>query len=333
MVGMPKRFRMVLLSLLAISMLVVLAGCGAGSAKESKQVIIYTNADEEAVAAMEAALKAAGYEGQYQFQSMGTSELGGKLMAEGDKIEADLVTMSSYFLDSSQSQYKMYKDLTFETGAMDSYPSYYTPILANTGSIFVNTEVLKQKGLQAPQSIKDLTKPQYKDLVSIPNILDSSTAWLLIQAIISAYGPEEGKIVLHDLIANAGQHIEKSGSGPIKKVEAGEVAAGFGLRHQAVRAHEKGAPIDYIDPIEGNYSLTESIAVINKNNEVTDLAMKMAETISKDARKDLITNYPVALYKGESTDAVNKPAKPMKFDQPLTVELLKEHQQFFKDAK
>ena len=38
------------------------------------------------------------------------------------------------------------------------------------------------------------------------------------------------------IIANTGPHLESSGSGPIKKVQAGEVAAGFGLRYQAVMA-------------------------------------------------------------------------------------------------
>ena len=38
------------------------------------QVIIYSNADDEAVAAMKDALDENGYEGQYTFQSFGTSE-------------------------------------------------------------------------------------------------------------------------------------------------------------------------------------------------------------------------------------------------------------------
>ncbi|CAM3329362.1 MULTISPECIES: extracellular solute-binding protein [Paenibacillus] len=330
---MMKTLKGMLLSLFAISMVFALAGCGSGTSGEAKKVVIYTNGDEEAVAAMEASLKNAGYDGQYIMQSMGTSELGGKLMAEGSDIEADLVTMSSYFIESSQTKHSMFKDLTFETGAIDSYPAYYTPILANTGAIFVNTEVLKEKGLPMPTSITELTKPEYKGLVSIPNIMDSSTGWLLVQAIINQYGQEAGQRVLRDLIANVGPHLESSGSGPIKKVQAGEAAAGFGLRHQAVAAKASGAPIDYIDPMEGNFSLTESIAVVNKENGNTDLAMKMAETIIKDARKDLIVNYPVALYKGETVDEANKPAHAMTFEKPLTVELLEEHQQFFNGSK
>ena len=44
-----------------------------------------------------------------------------------------------------------------------------------------------------PTSIKDLTKPEFKGLVSIPNIMDSSTGWLLIQAIISNMAKKKGK--------------------------------------------------------------------------------------------------------------------------------------------
>ncbi len=155
-------------------------------------MVIYTNGDEEATAAMETSLKDAGYEGKYVLQSLGTSELGGKLLAEGDDIEADVVTMSSYFIERTGSALHV-QGPVIQYKSLGKKPAYYTPILANTGSIFVNTEVLKQKGLPMPTSIKDLTKPEYKGFVSIPNILDSSTGWLLVQAIISQYGDAEGQ--------------------------------------------------------------------------------------------------------------------------------------------
>lgn len=328
---MKRVLKTITVCLMAFSMLVGLVGCGN---KAAQKVIIYTNADDEAVKAFESSLNSAGYEGKYVLQSLGTSELGGKLLAEGDKIEANLITMSSYFIDSAQQKHNMFENLSFETKALDKYPAYYTPILANTGAIFVNTNVIKEKGLAMPKSIKDLTQDQYKGLVSIPNIMNSSTAWLLIQSIISEYGQEEGKAVLQKLIQNCGPHIETSGSGPIKKVRVGEVAAGFGLRHQAVADKLSGKPIEYIDPAEGNYSLTESVAVVKKKDTATTkLAMEMAKVIATDARKELIKYYPVALYEGENVNDINKPANSKKFDKPLTVELLQEHQEFFKSAK
>ena len=120
----------------------VLTGCGGGSA--SDEVILYTNADDEAIEAMKSTLDENGYSGQYIVQSFGTSELGGKLLAEGTNIEADLVTMSSFYLDSAQEQQSMFKDLTFETNAMDEYPSFYTPITAQEGAILLNTEMMAE---------------------------------------------------------------------------------------------------------------------------------------------------------------------------------------------
>ena len=316
-------------------MLVGFSGCSSTTTTaKAQKVVIYTNADDEAVTAMQTSLKNAGYEGKYVLKSFGTSELGGKIMAEGDKIEANLITISSYYFDSSQKKYNMYEDLNFTTNSIEKYPSFYTPILANTGSIFVNTQVIKDKGLTMPTSIKDLSKDEYKGLISIPNIKSSSTAWLLVQAIISQYGQIEGKAILHKIIVNCGPNLEASGSGPIKKVRVGEVAVGFGLRHQAVADKIAGKPMDYVDPIEGNYSLTESIAVVKKSDtKTTKLAQDMAKIIITKARAELIKTYPVALYKGETITDLNKPSHSKKFAEPLTVELLQKHIDFFNAAK
>lgn len=328
---MSKRLKKSVLLAMLTALIAILAACSA-SGKENEKVVLYSNGDEEAVAAMESSLDEAGYEGEYVIQSLGTSELGGKLLAEGAKMEADLVTMSSYFVESAQEQSDMFSNITVESEPLKNHPSYYAPLISNTGAIFVNTKMLEEKGLKIPMSIKDLTQPEFKGLVSIPDLNHSSTGWLLVQAIISEYGETEGKAVLSKLIENVGPHLERSGSGSIKKVKAGEAAVGFGLRHQAIQAKESGLPIDYVDPEEGNFSLTESIAVVDKDSKKTDLAMEMARVIVKDAREELIKYYPVPLYKDETVGGENIPSHPKEFSEPLTVELLKQHQDFFNAA-
>lgn len=318
--------------LLVSSMLCASLLTGCTSSKE--QVVIYSNADDEAVIAMKNALDKNGYEGQYLFQTFGTSELGGKLLAEGNAIEADLVTMSSFYLDSAQEQKNMFVDLDFDTKALSEYPSYYTPITSQEGAIIVNTEELKANNLETPTCIKDLAKPEYKNMISVTDINSSSTAWLLIQALVSEYGEEGAKEVLKGIYENAGAHIEDSGSGPIKKVRAGEVAIGFGLRHQAVRDKNDGLPIDFVDPAEGNFSLTESVAVINKKgSERQKLAMKMAQCIIENGRKELLETYPNPLYQGETSDSANKSMYPKTFSEKLTAELLKKHQKLSEECK
>lgn len=309
---------------------VSLTGCG-GSSED--QVIIYSNADDEAVEAMKNALDSNGYEGQYMFQIFGTSELGGKLLAEGKDIEADLVTMSTFYTESAQEQNSMFLDLDFDVDTIDEFPAYCAPITSQEGTIIVNTEMLEEHDLPMPESLKDLADPVYKGYVSVTDIASSSTAWLLIQALVSEYGQDGAKEVLTGIYENAGDHIEDSGSAPLKKVRAGEVAVGFGLRQQAVADKEDGLPIDFVDPAEGNFSLTESVAVVDKGDKTNEKAMKMAQCIIENGREELQSYYPNALYNGEETDAANQSANPKVFPEKLTVDLLEKHQQLSEECK
>ncbi len=314
----------------ALTACVNFTGC---SSNEDEQVIIYSNADDEAVESMKKTLDANGYEGKYVFQSFGTSELGGKMLAEGKDIEADVITMSSYYIESAQAEYKMFESLDFDVNTTDSYPEYYAPFLAIQGAILVNTDVLAENNLAAPTSVKDLANPEYAGYISVVDIQGSSTAWLMIQSLISEYGEDDTKEILTDIYENAGAHIEQSGSGPIKKVRAGEVAIGFGLRHQAVADKADGLPVDFVDPTEGNFTLTESLAVVDKGENTNPLAMEMVQCIIENGRADLMTYYPVPLYEGETADSNAISANSKTFPEALTVELLEKHRNLSEECK
>ena len=302
-------------------------------ADSDKQVIIYSNADDEAITAMTNALDNNGYAGKYMFETFGTSELGGKLLAEGTNLEADMVTMSTFYAQSAQDQNNMFLPLTFEVNTLEEVPDFTAPITSQEGAIIVNTEMLKENNLTMPTCLKDLADPSYAGFIAITDVKSSSTAWLLMQALVSEYGEADAQTILHDIYVNAGDHVESSGSAPLKLCEAGEVAIGFGLRHQAVAAKAEGLPIDYVDPTEGNFSLTESVCVLNKGDATNPLAMEMAECIIKNGRAELLANYPNPLYEGESSDNANKSAYPKTFAEPLTFELYKHHQEISEAAK
>lgn len=258
---------------------------------------------------------------------------GGKLLAEGTNLEADLVTMSTFYLQSAQEQNTMFVPLTFPVNTLEEVPDYTAPITSQEGAIIVNTEVLKENNLPMPTCLKDLADPVYAGFLAVTDVQSSSTAWLLMQALVSEYGEDGAQTVLHDIYANAGDHIETSGSAPLKLCEAGEIAVGFGLRHQAVAAKAEGLPIDYVDPTEGNFSLTESVAIVDKGESTNPLAMKMAQCIIENGRAELQENYPNPLYEGESADSANKSAYPKTFQEPLTFELYEKHQQISEAAK
>ncbi len=337
-----KRKRIVAVFLTMALSAGMLAGCGSSSSSDSastsgsdsaEQVIIYSNADDEAITAMSETLDDNGYEGQYTFETFGTSELGGKLLAEGKDLEADMVTMSTFYLKSAQEQQNMFQTLTFDVNTLEEVPDYTAPITSQEGAIIINTELLEENNLPTPTCLKDLANSEYKDYLAITDVASSSTAWLLLQALISEYGEDEAQTILHDIYENAGDHIESSGSSPLKLCESGEVAIGFGLRHQAVAAKAEGLPIDYVDPTEGNFSLTESVAVLDKGDDSNPLAMEMAQCIIEKGRPALQEYYPNALYEGESSDSENKSAYPKTFSEELTFELYEKHQEISEAAK
>ena len=98
----------------------------------------------------------------------------------------------------------MFTDLTFDYKPLTEKVNFYAPITSQEGTIIVNTEKLKEANLPMPKSIKDLANPIYKDQISVTDVKASSTAWLLIQGLVSAYGDEEAKNILGGIYKNAG---------------------------------------------------------------------------------------------------------------------------------
>lgn len=107
----------------------------------------------------------------------------------------------------------------------------------------------------------------------------------------------------------------------------------FEKKKGAFYAKTRTLPIDYVDPTEGNFTLTESVAVVDKGEDTNPEAMKMAECIIKSGREELLETYPIALYEGETVDAANTSGNPKVFEEKLSVDLLKKHQELSEECK
>ena len=134
-----------------------MTGCGGQGAPggSGEEVVIYSNADDEAVEAMKKTLDENGYQGKYLFQTFGTSELGGKVMAEGTNIEADMLTLSTFYIDAAQEDQNMFQPLDFDYTLLNSadQKDYCAPITSQEGTIIVNIEVMKDNNLDMPASL------------------------------------------------------------------------------------------------------------------------------------------------------------------------------------
>jgi len=87
-----------------------------------------------------------------------------------------------------------------------------------------------------------------------------------------------------------------------------------------------GEPIDFIDPVEGDFTLTEGLAVLNKGDTAKQkLAEKMANCIITKGRAELHKYYTIAIYEGETTNKEHVASNSKEFKEKLTVSLLKKH--------
>ena len=311
--------RMPVICVLAV--LVILPAIMECSDKEN--VIIYSNADETVIEIMADVLDTHGFQGAYIIQSFGTSELGGRLLAEQENIEADLITISDYYLTSAQNLGLSFADPGYRQALMPHADGLAMPLVGIEGCIVVNEPALRQAGLPVPQHLHDLADPCYRGQISVPSILGSSTGWLLVQAVLDQYGEEDGRKILSGILANAGPHLEMSGSGPMTKLISGETVVAYGIRHQAEHAMEQGIPIT-CSLVDASYTMTESLAVIDKGESSKPSVREMALCLQRYARPLIAENYPTALYPDEPNCTQTKV-----YPAPLTAELLIEHQLFY----
>ena len=59
--------------------------------------------------------------------------------------------------------------------------------------------MMAENNLPTPTSIKDLANPVYSGFISVTDIASSSTAWLLLQALVDNYGEDEATQILADI--------------------------------------------------------------------------------------------------------------------------------------
>ena len=150
-----------------------IAACAAAHAAD--KLVIYSNADEEAQDAMKHALDGNGFAGRYVLQAFGTSELGGKLMAEKKNIEADIITLSTYYLDSAQARDRVFASLFFSHKAADgSEVPFYCALASGTSYSSTSTTAWR------PKCLKSMVASDESEDLSVPRVGSDSNASLFM---------------------------------------------------------------------------------------------------------------------------------------------------------
>jgi iron(III) transport system substrate-binding protein len=171
-----------------------------------------------------------------------------------------------------------------------------------------NTELLAQKGLEAPKCWADLIKPEFKGEIQMANPNSSGTAYTALATFVQLMGEEKGFDYLKALHANINQYT-KSGSAPIKAAAQGETLIGVVFQHDVVAMKATGAPLEVVSPCEGTGYEIGSMSIIagarnlEEAEQFYDFALRPdVQEKAKDARSFQVPSNKNAAPPPESPD-------------------------------
>lgn len=222
--------------------LLLVAALFAGGRKEAKEdageLVVYGSCEEEYLSAV-----CAKFEEQTgiktTYQRLSTGEVLTKIEEENGNPSADVWfggTTDPYNEAAGKGLLLPYaaKNASHLVGqqfkdADNNWYGIYRGILG----FFWNTEELARLGLQPPKDWDDLTKPEYKGLVSFANPNTAGTGKLIVNTMVQMKGEAAAMDFFKAVDKNICQYT-KSGSGPSKLVPTGEIVIGVGFLHDVV---------------------------------------------------------------------------------------------------
>ena len=225
-----------------------------------------------------------------------TGVMTAKLIAEKDNPRADVVwglAASSIGLMGSMGMIEPYTPAgaaalkpMFKSGKS---PETWVGMDAFLAVVCFNTAEAEKNKKPKPTSWADLTKPDYKDSIVMPNPASSGTGYLTVAGWLTIMGEDAGWKFMDALHQNVSQYLH-SGSAPCVQAAKGERLIGIGFDMRGATEKTKGAPIDLIVPKEG-LGWEMEVTAIMKGTKNLDAAKKLADWASTLKANELYGKY------------------------------------------
>lgn len=265
----------------------------------ASEITVYTALENEQLQAYKQAFEKQNPDVKIKWVRDSTGIITAKLLAEKDRPQADAVwglAASSLAILKAQNMLDAYapKDLNkIDSKFRDSdNPPTWVGMDVWAATICFNTVEAKKQGLSKPVSWEDLTKPEYKGKIVMPNPASSGTGFLDVSAWLQTFGDQAGWEYMDKLHQNIGQYVH-SGSKPCKMAASGEYPIGISFEYPAIQLKRQGAPLDIVLPKEGLGWEIEATAII-KGSKNTAAAQKLADfAASEEAMKLYSANFAV----------------------------------------
>ncbi|MBM7062423.1 putative 2-aminoethylphosphonate ABC transporter substrate-binding protein [Pseudomonas sp. UL073] len=281
-----------------------LLAAGALQAQANTELTVYTALEVEQLKPYQEAFEQQHPDITIKWVRDSTGIVTAKLLAEKARPQADVVwglAGSSLAVLKQQDMLEPYAPANLaQIGAHyrdSANPPAWVGMDVWAATICFNTVEAEKQGLSKPHSWEDLTKPEYKGKVVMPNPASSGTGYLDVSAWLQTFGEAQGWAYMDQLHENIGQYTH-SGSKPCKLAAAGEFPIGISFEYPAVQLKRKGAPLDIVLPKEGLGWEIEATGIV-KGTSKLEAAKKLADFAASRAAMDLYkANFAVLAQPG-----------------------------------
>jgi iron(III) transport system substrate-binding protein len=270
-----------------------------GPQADSETITVYTALESDQIAGYLPMFEAAYPNIKVNIVRDSTGIVTAKLLAEKDNPQADLVwglAATSLLVANEQGMLEPYSpegiDRVREEFRDPADPPSWVGIDTWISAFCVNTIELENNGLTMPTSWEDLTKPEYKGFLVMPNPASSGTGFLSVSSVLQRLGEEAGWEYLESLHENIDQYTH-SGSKPCKLAGSGEYPIGISFGYRGIIQKEKGEPVETVFPSEGSGWDVESNALVKKDNIKPGAKTFLDWAISDQMMAEYAKNFPI----------------------------------------
>lgn len=292
-----------LLLIVMLFMVMLLTGCGS-----KDKVVIYTSMEEERNQKLTEMLKEEFPNLNVVVQHMATGNSAAKIKNEGTKVEADIVIdLETAHMKDVQDNFADLSnvDTSFYLDGVNTSNNYLTWV-KYTMNLIIDNKYFKEHNLTVPKTYEDLLKPEYKNLIAMPDPKTSGTGYGFFLNAVNIMGEEKAIEYFKKLKGNLREYTT-SGSGPTNLLKQGEIAIAMGMTAQGVEAINDGYDFSIVELTTGSPYNTTSCGII-KGRESNENVMKVFNWLIKDFGKYDKENYmPDKILKDQKSNMKNYP--------------------------
>ncbi len=265
----------------------------------AQELTVYTALEADLLPVYKKGFEAANPGITIQWVRDSTGVITAKLLAEKDNPQADVVlgtAATSLLMLKSEGMLEPYAPVGMD--GLDprfvdkDSPPDWVGTNAWAAALCVNTVEMEKKGLPIPASWADLTKPEYKGMIVMPNPASSGTGFLDVSSWLQMMGEEKGWAFMDALNENIATYTH-SGSKPCTMAAAGEYPIGVSFEFRAARLASEGAPVAAVIPSEGIGWDMEASAIVKGTDEPEAARALIDWVVSDEAMEIYAKNYAI----------------------------------------